>query len=78
MERLLVEDLYLYMFRKPQTWPESMRLNFIETGMRTLDMQGWIHKHKASVARIQCSSNKGKVGFDKLVESLREGQCVSC
>ena|SRR5216683_2070959 len=74
-ELLLVEDLRLY--RRPSIWPTVLRLEIFEAGTSALDIQAWIHRHKAPLARIQCASEMDSQDFGELVESLREGKCVS-
>jgi hypothetical protein len=74
-ELLLGEDLSLY--RRPSIWPTVLRLEIFEAGTSALDIQAWIHRHKAPLARIQCASEMHSQDFGELVRSLREGKCVS-
>jgi hypothetical protein len=59
-------------------WPTHLRLEIIATGMRTLDVQSWLLKHRAPVARIQCAPDMDNRDFGELVMSLRERQSVRC
>jgi len=59
-------------------WPPYLRLEIVAAGIRTLDIQAWLLKHKASVARIQCApDNMDNHEFGELVMSLRERKSVA-
>jgi len=60
--------------RSPQlsAWPPHLRLEVVETRMRTLDFQAWILRYRASVARMQCTAGMDEQGFGELIKSLRK------
>jgi len=70
----VMEDSHLRrMFSK---WPSLLQIQFVKTAISFLDIQAWILKTRAPVARI-----KGKPGdshqFDDLVKLVRSGGSVS-
>lgn len=73
---LLVGDL-LRLRRGPSNWPTTLRLEIIEAGMSTLDIQGWIQRRKAPIARVQCPPGTNNHHFGELITTLRKGKCVS-
>jgi hypothetical protein len=58
-------------------WPTDLLLNIGAVGIDTMDIQKWIRKNKASVARIKCASETDNHGFDDLLELLRSHGAVS-
>ena len=61
----------------PSTWPKLLHLEVVEAGICTRDIQAWIHKIKAPVARFKNAEAADKCDFDLLVKSLRNVGGVS-
>ena len=57
-------------------WPRHLRLEITATGTHTLDIQAWLFRHRAPVARIQCAPDMDSHDFDELINSLREHKSV--
>jgi hypothetical protein len=55
----------------------NLRLEIVEAGMSTFDMQARIQKHKAAVTRFQCVPGIDNQHLGELVKTLREGKRVS-
>lgn len=58
-------------------WSDSLRLEIVETGKVTLDIQALVHETKAPVVRIKSALEAGNRNFGRLVKSLRNGYGVS-
>lgn len=58
-------------------WPTYLRLDINPAGISTIDIQRWIYRHHAPVARIKRASGTDKRHFDDLLESLRNCGGVS-
>jgi hypothetical protein len=85
-----IRDLYVHLLvvlllvgdlpcphRRTSKWPTSLRLEIVEAGMSTLNVQARMQKHKTAVARFQCPPGIVNQHFGELVETLREGNRVS-
>jgi hypothetical protein len=72
----LVGDLY-NVFRRTSKWPATLRVEIVEAGMGSLDMQARIRKLKAPVARFQCPPGIDNQHFGGLIKTLRKDKCVS-
>lgn len=63
--------------RMTSLWPTDLLLEIDVVGVDTVDIQKWMHKNKAPVARIKCASETDNRGFDDLLELLRSHRAVS-
>jgi len=70
----LVEDSHSY--RMFSIWPSFLQIQLVKTAISFLDIQAWILKTRAPVARIKAKSGDSHQ-FDDLVELLRSGGSVS-
>lgn len=70
----LVGDLSC-LYRRISTWPTALRLEIIEAGMSSLDVQALVHK--APVGRLQCRPGVDDHNFGELIKTLRKGKSVS-
>jgi hypothetical protein len=52
-------------------WPSDLSLEIVEAEINTVEIQRWIHKQRASVARIKRLPGMENDSFDELVRSLR-------
>ena len=60
-----------------QNWPTDLQLGFDRVGVRTLNIQSWVCKNPAPIARIKCVPGKDSHDFGELVKSLRNRGGVS-
>lgn len=60
-----------------QLWPTCLRLEILDIGICTVDIQTWIHKSHAPVVRIKSVPGTDFGDFDELVKSLRNRGGVS-
>ena len=58
-------------------WPTYLRLDINPAGISTIDIQRWIYRNHAPVARIKCACGTDKRYFDDLLGSLRNCGGVS-
>jgi len=58
-------------------WPTCLRLEILDIGICTVDIQTWIHKNHAPVVRIKSVPGMDVGDFDELVKSLRNRGAVS-
>jgi hypothetical protein len=74
---LLFADFSLRLRRVTSLWPTFLRLDINPAGISTTDIQRWIYRNHAPVARIKCASGTDKRHFNDLLESLRNCGGVS-
>ena len=62
-----------------RTWPPNLQLIFGGGGIRTINIQSWLHNKHAPVTRIKYRDVPGENNhdFDELVRSLRNFGGVS-
>ena len=58
-------------------WPTCLRLEILDIGICTMDIQTWIHENHAPVVRIKSVPGMDVGDFDELVKSLRNRGAVS-
>ena len=63
--------------RMTSLWPTDLLLEIEVAGVDTFDIQNWMRKNKAPVARIKCASETDNHVFDDLLELLRTQHAVS-